>query len=235
MDGPNPPTSPPPKVDYTPTITIYKRLLTEFPNYRFQDATYYLLGFCLGEMGEEAQARQALLALVCSNQYKPLDPPSAPPPGDDPYGDCSPVKKDSKFLPEAWTRIGEFHFDAPNELRLAIAAFKKVLEFKDSPYYDRALYKLAWSYYRDNNYPEAIRQFDNLVKYADARKAAGEKVGPTCAPRPSSTSASASPSPTGTATPSPTPRAACSASTSSIGAARTSRTCVRSFSAWATS
>ena len=95
---------------------------------------------------------------------------------DDPYSDCKPVK-DSKFIPEAWTRIGEFHFDSPNELRLAIAAFKRVLEFKDSPYYDRALYKLAWSYYRDNRFPEAVREFDNLVMYADKRKAAGQKVG----------------------------------------------------------
>ena len=59
----------------------------------------------------------------------------------------------------------------------AIAAFKRVLAFKDSPYYDRALYKLAWSYYRDNRFPEAVREFDNLVKYADSRKAAGQKVG----------------------------------------------------------
>jgi len=177
IDSPTPPTDQPPRVDYTPTITIYKRLLTEFPNYRFLDATYYLLGFCLGEMGQESQARQALLALVCANQYKPLDPPASNPTGEDPYRECTPVRKDSKFLPEAWTRIGEFHFDAPNELRLAIAAFQRVLEFKDSPYYDRALYKLAWSYYRDNNFPEAVRQFDGLVKYADARKAAGQKVG----------------------------------------------------------
>ena len=187
IDSPNPPTGQPPRVDYTPTIAIYKRLLTEFPNYRFLDATYYLLGFCLGEMGQEAQARQALLALVCANKYKPMDAPDAPKdvagekPGsksnDDPYLDCTPVRKDSKFIPESWTRIGEFHFDAPNELRLAIAAFKRVLAFKDSPYYDRALYKLAWSYYRDNRFPEAVREFDNLVKYADTRKAAGQKVG----------------------------------------------------------
>jgi tetratricopeptide (TPR) repeat protein len=74
-------------------------------------------------------------------------------------------------------RVGEFHFDNPNELRFAIAAFRKVLTFKDSPYYDRALYKLAWSYYRDNRFPEAVREFDNLVKYADARTTAGQKVG----------------------------------------------------------
>ena len=178
IDSPNPPTTPPPRVDYTPTISLYKRLLTEFPNYRLLDATYYLLGFCLGEMGQEAEAKQALLALVCVNKFKPLDPPAQISKGDEEsYKDCTPVRKDSKFIPESWTRIGEFHFDNPNELKLAIAAFRKVLDFKDSPYYDRALYKLAWSYYRDNRFPEAVREFDNLVKYADARKAAGQKVG----------------------------------------------------------
>lgn len=180
IEGPNPPDTPPPKVDYTPTITLYKRLLTDFPNYRFLDATYYLLGFCLGEMGEDQQAKQALLALVCANKFKPLDPPAPPPKNggtEDVYDGCSPVRKDSKFLPEAWTRVGEFHFDSAQELKYAIAAFKKVLSFKDSPYYDRALYKLAWSYYRDNRFPEAVREFDNLVKYADGRTAAGQKVG----------------------------------------------------------
>ncbi|HEX3694649.1 MAG TPA: tetratricopeptide repeat protein [Polyangia bacterium] len=178
IESANPPTTPPPKVDYTPTISLYKRLLTEFPSYRFLDATYYLLGFCLGEMGQEAEAKQALLALVCENQFKPLDPPANQTKGDEQsYKDCTPVRKGSKFIPESWTRIGEFHFDNPNELKLAIAAFRKVLDFKDSPYYDRALYKLAWSYYRDNRFPEAVREFDNLVKYADAKKAAGQKVG----------------------------------------------------------
>jgi tetratricopeptide (TPR) repeat protein len=189
LDTPNPPDTPPPRVDYTPTINLYRRLLTEFPSYRFLDAAYYLLGFCLGEMGEEQQAKQALLALVCSNRYKPLDTPVPTPkpapraPGAVPAGDeefykeCTPIRKESKFIPEAWTRIGEFHFDNPNELRFAIAAFRKVLTFKDSPYYDRALYKLAWSYYRDNRFPEAVREFDNLVKYADQRTAEGKKVG----------------------------------------------------------
>ena len=77
LDTPSPPDTPPPRVDYTPTINLYRRLLTEFPSYRFLDAAYYLLGFCLGEMGEEQQAKQALLALVCSNRFKPLDTPVA--------------------------------------------------------------------------------------------------------------------------------------------------------------
>ena len=83
--------------------------------------TYYLLGFCLGEMGEEQQAKQALLALVCANKYKPLDPPAQAPSRAGQarrqrrrglQASCTPVRKDSKFLPEAWTRVGEFHFDS---------------------------------------------------------------------------------------------------------------------------
>src|SRR5581483_1187166 len=116
IDSPNPPTTPPPRVDYTPTIAPYKRLLTELPNYRMLDAAHYLLDFCLGEMGQEPQARQAMLPLVCANKFKPMDPPDLPKtdkPEDDPYLDCKPVKE-SKFIPEAWTRVGEFHFDSPN-------------------------------------------------------------------------------------------------------------------------
>jgi len=130
IDSPTPPPEAPPRVDYTPTINLYRRLLTEFPTYRFLDATYYLLGFCLGEMGDDVQAKQALLALVCANRFKPLDTPAPEPPqparsaqrtpgGDDEaYKSCTPVRKDSKFIPEAWTRVGEFHFDNPSELRL---------------------------------------------------------------------------------------------------------------------
>lgn len=187
LDSPNPPNTQPPKPDYDNTVNLYKRLLIEFPNYRLLDAAIYLLGFCLGEMGKEPEAKQALLALTCANRYKPLDsPPPAQPalgggastrgPVVDTYKDCTPVMKDSKFLPEAWTRVGEMHFDAA-ELALAISAYGRVLQFKDSAYYDKALYKLAWSYYRDNRFPEAVKEFDNLVKFADEKKASGDKFG----------------------------------------------------------
>jgi hypothetical protein len=184
LDSPNPPAGEAPKPDYNNTVQLYRRLLVEFPSYRLLDAAYYLLGFCLGEMGLEAEGRQALLALTCANRYRPLDPPPpAAPAGSstrgpltDIYKDCEPVKKDSKFLPEAWTRVGEMHFDSA-ELAQAISAYSRVLQFKDSAYYDKALYKLAWSYYRDNRFVEAIREFDGLVKWADAKKATGDKFG----------------------------------------------------------
>ncbi len=172
--------------DYQKTIDLYKRLIAEFPDYRLLDGAEYLMGYCLGEMNKEAEARQAYLALVCMNKYKPLDPPPPPQPTRakgaggpafvDPYVDCKPIKADSRFVPEAWTRIGEYHFDY-NELELAIAAYGRVLTFKDSPYFDKALYKLAWSYYRADKYPEAIKRFDELVVYSDTKKGETGKEG----------------------------------------------------------
>jgi len=79
LDSNTPPTGAAPKADYTNTVAIYRKLLTDFPNYRLLDAAYYLLGFCLGEMGQDAEAKQALLSLTCNNRYKPLDPPRRPP------------------------------------------------------------------------------------------------------------------------------------------------------------
>jgi tetratricopeptide (TPR) repeat protein len=171
--------------DFGKTIALYTRLLNEFPDYRLIDGAYYLLGYCLDKMGKELEARQAFLALVCSNNFKPLATPAPVQPSKghaqmaqytDPYEKCVPVKKDSRFIPEAWTRIGEYHFDY-NELELAISSYARVLKWKDSPYYDKALYKLAWSYYRVDKYPDAIKRFDELVVFSDTQKASSGKEG----------------------------------------------------------
>jgi tetratricopeptide (TPR) repeat protein len=174
----------PQPADFTKTIDLYKRLVSEFPDYRLIDAGLYLLGFCLDKMGKDLEGRQAFLALVCSNQYQALAAPAPVVPSkgqrgvpvNDPYASCKPIKENSRFLPEAWTRVGEYHFDY-NELELAIAAYSRVLGNKESPYYDKALYKLAWAYYRADRYREAIQRFDELVVFADLRKAESGKEG----------------------------------------------------------
>ena len=173
----------PPTPDYTLTINLYKRLIAEFPTYRLIDGAFYLLGYCQGEMNHEPEAKQAYLALVCGNEYKALDTPRPPQPTKDkkatfvdPYANCVAIKDDSRFVPEAWTRIGEYHFDG-NELELAIAAYARVLKYKDSPYYDKALYKLAWAYYRADRYPESIKKFDELVMFSDSKKTESGKEG----------------------------------------------------------
>jgi TolA-binding protein len=185
----------PPKQDYSQTIELHRRLIREFPRYRLVDGAYYLLGFCLTEMGELERGNQGYLALVCSNRFRPPLSDKAPPPAVPAptaaavraprvpggpavparpelelsmYNDCRPLIKTSRFNPESWIRIGEFHFDE-NQLGNAIAAYRKVLDLgpDKNPYYDAALYKLAWTYYRADKFTEAIKHFDALVGYAD--------------------------------------------------------------------
>lgn len=155
--------------NYDPSIGLYQRLLREYPSYRLSDGVHYLLGYCQGEMGRDAEARQALLGLTCANKFRALGEP-APWPGRkgkaELYQGCQPLRGESRFLAESWTRIGEVHFDRA-ELEPAVAAYSQVLPFRDSPYYDKALYKLAWTFYRQDRFAEAVRRFDELVVFAD--------------------------------------------------------------------
>ena len=49
-EGREPP--PEPMKSYAPSIALYQRLITGFPDYRFTHGIYYLLAYCLGEMGQ---------------------------------------------------------------------------------------------------------------------------------------------------------------------------------------
>lgn len=138
----------PPDPTYEKTIGLHRDLLTRFPSYRLADAARYLLGYCYGEQEQQDEALAEYVALV--ENYP-----------------------DSKFQAEVWTRIGEIHFDGNDaeSLEKAISAYRKVQQFPDSPYYDKALYKIAWTYYRLDRYDEAVTSFVELVDYADQQKA----------------------------------------------------------------
>lgn len=126
--------------DFNPTIELYRKLSQNFPEYRLVDGVYYLIGYCLNEMGLAEEARMAWLNLVCANKYR-YDPSAfAVPDGDevpeeepaspaltlgsgeesatavehsfvDPYDSCAPVRPNANFISETWFRVGEYHFD----------------------------------------------------------------------------------------------------------------------------
>ncbi|MGB5695971.1 MAG: tetratricopeptide repeat protein [Polyangiales bacterium] len=189
----NLPTSP----DFTPTVTLYKALARQFPNYERSDGVYYLIGYTLNEMGRPEEALAAWLALVCANRYA-YEPDWRPPPADatlaararypsltlggrplgasvggkfvDPYAKCEPITAEARFVSETWFRIGEYHFDdfgGDNALDLAIAAYGRILQNPEDRNYNLALYKVAWAYYRASRYPEAIENFGRLVQWSD--------------------------------------------------------------------
>jgi len=145
----DPPESP--ERSYARTIGLFERLIGEFPDYRYIDGAYYLLGFCRLRQGEDVAAKEAFVTLV---QRRP----------------------DSRFVAEAWLRIGEYHFDY-NELDQAIAAYSNTLNYPENEYYDKALYKLAWTYYRSDRFDLAIKTFKELVRFADEKLAETGKGG----------------------------------------------------------
>ena len=141
----------PPGKDFSKSIALFERLLLTWPDYERADGALYLKGFCLAEMGRSVPARDAFLNLV--KKYPK-----------------------SQFTPEAWTRLGEHYFDA-NDLASAISAYKEVLKFKKHRLYDEALYKLAWTYFRDDQYDRAINGFRELVEWSDAQSESTGQAG----------------------------------------------------------
>jgi cellulose synthase operon protein C len=190
---------PEPAKNFDSTIGLYRRLVKQFPEYERLDGVYYLIGYCLNEMGDSNEARLAWLNLVCANHYQykgeapvnelnedpqaaakkahpalALEPtPAKPTNFADPYADCVPAVKDSKFFAETWLRIGEYHFDfdfGEHGLSRSISAYKKVLERPDDRNFNLALYKVAWAYYRASRYPEAMQHFWQLVQWSDEER-----------------------------------------------------------------
>lgn len=116
------------------------------------------------------------------------------------WNSCLPVSgangSISRYAAEVWYSIGESHFEglvplpgsasnASTDLEangaFAIAAFQRALALSDAPvasqrgpFYDRALYKIGWSYFRMNRgYASAIRSFASLMDHYATAAAPG--------------------------------------------------------------
>jgi TolA-binding protein len=129
-----------PKQHFERTIALYQQLITQFPNYPLLDGAYYLLGYTLRAQGESEEGLKAWQTLV--NRY-----PS------------------SRFYSEVWFRIGDHHFDE-EQWPDALNAFLKVVPLLESQFYDKALYKLAWTYYLVNEFDKSVTRFFELLDFS---------------------------------------------------------------------
>ncbi len=161
----------PDRPDFQPTVALYESLIARFPDYRRIDGVYYLVGYCLNEMGRSAEAVRAWQAVVCANRFSygtPLENAPA-----DLYADCTPIRPGADMLSETWFRIGEHHFDDyadPHALQRAITAYSRITSDPSDRNYGLAQYKLAWAYFRATRYPEAARAFGELVRWSDEQQ-----------------------------------------------------------------
>jgi len=101
----------------------------------------------------------------------------------DPYEGCTPIPQetapgeDPRYIAEIWWQIGNYHFDqidpkgGPYNLNRAVSAYEHSLEYKKPPIYGVSLYKLAWSYFKQQRYHAAVDEFVHLLHYADEQEA----------------------------------------------------------------
>jgi TolA-binding protein len=148
---------PEPTPDFSDSIALYRRLLKDFPDYRLNDGSLYLLGYCL------EQQKQFDESLVAYEQLIARYPKS-------------------RFTTEAWVRIGEHWFEDyedPKALDKAAVAFEAASRDTQHPLYDKALYKLGWTYYRMDRFDEAVESFLSLADFYEAQRVAKgeEKAG----------------------------------------------------------
>ncbi len=136
-----------PKVNFAESTKLYDEIIRRFRSYRYRDVCFYMKGYTQYQTGLEREARDTWLALA--TKYPK-----------------------SKYAPEAWLRIGEYHFDY-GEWKLAEKAYSSAAEYKESKFHDMVLYKLAWTYFQQFDYDRAIKGFLGLIAAYDAKGKAG--------------------------------------------------------------
>ena len=135
-----------PKKDFSKSLTLYQKIIDDFPHSELIDDALYNKGFILEDIGQIKTSLEIYSTIV--NEFV-----------------------DSRYAPESLMRIAEYYFNPPkNDIDKAIEYYKQILDYKDSPKYDEALYRLGWSYYRKNNYSEAVSYFTILADDVEMAK-----------------------------------------------------------------
>jgi outer membrane protein assembly factor BamD (BamD/ComL family) len=126
-------------------IALYKKLLDKYPLYKGNDQVLYQMSRAYEELGQTEEAMKVMDRLV-------RDFPN------------------SRYIDEVRFRRAEFFFVHRWYLD-AEAAYKSVVDTGiKSPFYELALYKLGWTFYKQELYEEALHRFIALL---DHKVAAG--------------------------------------------------------------
>ena len=84
--------------------------------------------------------------------------------------------KAPRYIAEIWWRLGDYHFDeidvfgGPYNLNRADSAYRQAMKFKRPPVFDVAMYKRAWTYFKQQRYRDAVGMFVKLLRLTDRRE-----------------------------------------------------------------
>lgn len=121
-------------------IALYKKLLAKYPDYERNDQVLYQLSRAYEEMGQVEEAMKIMNRIV-------RDYPT------------------SRYVDEVQFRRGEYYFTRKKFLD-AEDAYKSIVDMgAGSFYYELAVYKLGWSFYKQELYEDALHRFVALLDY----------------------------------------------------------------------
>jgi tetratricopeptide (TPR) repeat protein len=121
-------------------ISIYQRLLIEYPSYERADQVLYQMARAYDELGRTEEAMEVTERLIAEYGY-------------------------SKYLDEVQFRRGEYFFTR-RMFREAESAYQSITAMgPQSEFYELALYKFGWTLYKQEFYEEALHQYMALLDY----------------------------------------------------------------------
>jgi tetratricopeptide (TPR) repeat protein len=143
-----------PRVSYREAVEMGYKILDKYVTAPFSDKVVYRIALCHLEENNLARAHEFFQKLITEHPK-------------------------SDYVLESHFRIGEYYFDQ-RRYDEAAESYSKLLNNWQNPFFDMALYKLAWSYYNLNDFSKAISTFIyliddiNLVNNAQHAKALGK-------------------------------------------------------------
>src|SRR5690242_12202024 len=121
-------------------IALYKKLLKEYPQYKDSDQVLYQMARAYDELGRTEEAMETMELVIRANP-------------------------NSVHFDEVQFRRGEYFFTR-RKFRDAESAYSAITNLgARSSYYELALYKLGWSFYKQELYEEALQQYMALLDY----------------------------------------------------------------------
>jgi len=121
-------------------IALYKKLLAEYPNYKDNDQVLYQMARAYDELGRTDEAMETMERAIRANP-------------------------NSVHVDEVQFRRGEYFFTR-RKFRDAENAYSAITNMgARSSYYELALYKLGWTFYKQDLYEEAVQNYMALLDY----------------------------------------------------------------------
>jgi len=137
-----------PKRDLGRSIAMYREIAESSDDPGTVAYSLYSIGWSYSKQGESEKALQSFQELV------------------------ERFPNDSVNAPDAYRMIGDYYFERPDlagneDFKSAIAAYKNILPFWQSPRYPEALYLLGWCAFNNKQHYEAIGYFTLVVDEID--------------------------------------------------------------------